>query len=107
MKKIVLATFLLVAFAFLIISSNSYSADWSRYESGRNNIRLDGYQGQPGYIHFTDGNGNTIGYLYASIASRKGDNAYRLFWATPYDVDLTTTSLEDEAEAFEIGMDND
>lgn len=38
--------------------------DWDEFESGRNNIRLEGYQSQPGYIEFQDGDGNVLGYLY-------------------------------------------
>jgi hypothetical protein len=65
-----------MATAILALASQSIAAeDWSQYESGRDNIRLDGYQGQPGYIAFYDGNGNVIGYLYASEG--------RLFWVTP------------------------
>lgn len=66
MKKIVFA--LLIMFA-LVFVSDVYALDWTQYESGRNNIRLDGYQGQPGYVSFTDGNGTVLGYLWMSSGS--------------------------------------
>lgn len=64
MRKIVIFTLLL-----LVISFSGYAAEnWKNYESGRNNIRLEGYKGQPGYIAFEDGNGTTLGYLFMSDA---------------------------------------
>lgn len=64
-KLFIIASFL--AIAILALASQAFAAeDWSQYESGRDNIRLDGYHGQPGYIAFTDGDGNIAGYLYMS-----------------------------------------
>ncbi len=83
-KNIVIA--LLVAVAILALATRSFSADWSQYESGRDNIRLDGYQGQPGYIAFTDGNGTLRGYLYASAN-------HKLIWVSTGDIDLKSEKL--------------
>lgn len=83
MRKIFVFTLLL-----MLVSSCAYAADWSKYESGRDNIRLDGYQGQPGYIEFTDGDGNTAGYMW--ISDTRG-----LVWSSPDAIDLTTTKLTD------------
>jgi hypothetical protein len=75
MKKFIVATFL-IAIAILVFVSRGYCAeDWSQYESGRDNIRLDGYHGQPGYIAFTDGDGTIEGYLFAS--------GNKLLWVSP------------------------
>jgi hypothetical protein len=60
MKKIIVLALLLG----MVAVSSVFATDWSQYESGRDNIRLDGYQGQPGYIAFTDGNGIVRGYVY-------------------------------------------
>ena len=82
MRKIVLIAFLITAIAILALASQCYAAeDWSQYESGRNNIRLDGYAGQPGYIAFTDGDGNIAGYLYASRDPTTG--LVQLLFLTP------------------------
>lgn len=63
MRKIFVVTFLLVMFTVAPV----YAAEnWQNYESGRNNIRLEGYNGQPGYIAFEDGDGNVTGYLWMS-----------------------------------------
>ncbi len=66
MRKIVFA----LSFTALLLigfSGVSHSAmDWSKFESGRDNIRLDGYKSQPGYISFTDGDGTVIGYVFGS-----------------------------------------
>lgn len=81
MRKIVL-TFLCIAVAILALAPQVLAAeDWSQYESGRNNIRLDGYHGQPGYISFTDGDGNIAGYLYASRDPTTG--LVQLLFVTP------------------------
>jgi hypothetical protein len=77
---------LLLAVAILALATRSFSADWSQYESGRDNIRLDGYQSQPGYVAFTDGAGTTKGYLFAS--------GTHLYWLTSTAIDLTTTKLD-------------
>ena len=92
MKKIVFALGLM--FCFLIgFVAVSDAVDWSRFASGRNNIRLDGYQDQPSYISFSDGNGLVEGYLFPS------DNG-KLYWqgavagdTTVDGIDLTTTQL--------------
>ena len=60
MKKIIVFTLLLMFVAMPVFAAT----DWDEFESGRNNIRLQGYQGQPGYIEFQDGDGNVLGYLY-------------------------------------------
>jgi len=84
MKKIIFTLFLMIAVA--LIASTSFAADWSRYESGRNNVRVDGYDSQPGYISFTDGNGTVLGYIWMS--PDRG-----LVWASADGVDLDTTKL--------------
>ena len=69
MRKVIVAFFAVVFFAVLCVSL--YAAEsvggrgqWSKYESGTNNVRVDGYQGQPGYISFVDDNGDVEGYLF-------------------------------------------
>lgn len=69
--------------AFLVVAmlgmscGISYAAeDWTAYESGRDNIRLEGYHGQPGYIRFEDGDGTTLGYIWM-------DSDRGLVWCTP------------------------
>jgi hypothetical protein len=89
MKKI---SILLLIGLILGVSGIVYAVDWSQYESGRDNIRLDGYQSQPGYIAFTDGNGTTIGYIWMSTTS---PYAGRLVYCTKAAIDLTTTKLTD------------
>ena len=84
MKKIVVLL-LIGTFCFCGIS---YGANWAKYESGTNNIRLDGYQGQPGYIAFTDGNGTVLGYIWMNSS---GEPVY----CTKAAVDLKTTKLTD------------
>lgn len=83
-KKVFVITLL-----FMLIVSIGYAADWSKYESGRNNIRLEGYQGQPGYIAFYDSDGSVAGYLWWS------KNRDRLVVCTDSAIDLTTTKLTD------------
>ena len=86
MKKLI---FTLLAIAVTAITvSPALAVDWSQYESGRDNIRLDGYQGQPGYIAFTDGNGTVLGYLWMDVDGR-------MRYCTKAAVDLTTTKLQD------------
>lgn len=80
-KRLIIFTLL-----FLCVAGVSFAADWSQYESGRNNIRLDGYQGQPGYIAFTDGSGNTLGYVFMSTGSG-------LVWKSAVGLDLRTEQL--------------
>ena len=87
MKKIAIFTLLLLAISF----SGYATTDWNEFESGRNNIRLDGYQGQPGYISFTDGDGKVLGYLFAS--PRDSDGVVTLYFLSPGDIDLNDTKL--------------
>lgn len=86
MKKIIIFT-LLVMF---VIASSAYAVDWSKYESGRNNIRLEGYNGQTGYIEFQDGDGNINGYLWI-------DSQGVLRIGTPSVLDFTTTKLDEDS----------
>ena len=93
MKKFfILGVFLTCA---LIIGPFIIGDDWSRYDTGYGNIRLDGYKSQPGYVAFTDGNGTIIGYLWAHAATG------RLYWSkkdpalTENDVDLTLERLDE------------
>jgi hypothetical protein len=66
-NKYLIALLISVAIlASLYLANIGVAADWSQYESGRDNIRLDGYQGQPGYIAFTDGHGTVKGYIWWS-----------------------------------------
>ena len=93
MKKLIFSLFF-AALLLISFSGVSHAAmDWSRFESGRDNIRLDGYKSQPGYISFTDGDGNVVGYVFVS------DNG-KLYWqgkvagvTTVSGIDLTTTEL--------------
>ncbi len=86
MKKILVFTLLIV----LVFASTAYTADWSKYESGRDAIRLDGYKGQTGYIEFQDGNNNINGYVWV-------DSSSRLMICSPSQIDLTTTQLTEDA----------
>ena len=69
------STALLLAGLFSLGPITVHSADFSQFESIRNNIRLEGQQSMPGYIAFGDGDGNIMGYLWMSQG--KG-----LVWAT-------------------------
>lgn len=60
MKIIVVLTLLMGFLALPVFAAT----DWDEFESGRNNIRLEGYQGQPGYVEYQDGDGNVLGYVY-------------------------------------------
>ena len=80
MKKIVVLL-LIGTFCFAGIA---FGANWSKYESGTNNVRVDGYQGQPGYIAFEDGNGTVKGYLYFN------ETAGELYWVTPDGLAMTS-----------------
>lgn len=66
MKKLFILS-LLAMFVFVV---PAYAADWSVYESGRNNIRLDGYDSQPGYIAFTGGDNVIRAYLFVDDYGR-------------------------------------
>jgi len=65
MKKIFVFILLLVM-GVCLSSTAVMAADWSAYESGRNNISLIGYRGQPGYIAFGDGDGGILGLVWMS-----------------------------------------
>lgn len=65
MKKIFVFILLLVM-GVCLSSTLVMAADWSAYESGRNNISLAGYQEQPGYIAFGDGDGGILGLVWMS-----------------------------------------
>ncbi len=86
MRKIIVLTLLLTFLAIPVFAA----ADWSDFESGRNNVRLDGYDGQPGYIEFQDGSGNTTGYLW--MDSSYGSTTV-LRYCSADAIDLTTTKL--------------
>lgn len=86
MKRIIILALLIS----IISVSSALAADWSQYESGRSNIRLDGYDGQTGYIKFMDGNGNINGILWISSSGL-------LKVVTPGALDLTTTKLLEDA----------
>lgn len=83
-KRFLVFTLLVVFLAAPML----HAADWSDYESGRNNINLQGYQGQTGYIRFEDGNGNTTGYFWIGA-----DGLPR--YCSKDAIDLTTTKLTD------------
>ena len=85
MRKIFVFTLLL-----MMITSSAYAVDWSKYESGSDTIRLEGYQGLTGYIEFQDGNGNINGYVWV-------DSSNRLKICSPGALDLTTTKLTEDA----------
>lgn len=93
MKKTMFFALLIMAIAV----TSLYAVDWSQYESGRNNIRLDGYQSQPGYIAFTGGDGVVRGYLYMNA---QGELMYipRVVngAVTSGAFDLTTTKIENQ-----------
>src|SRR3990167_11516479 len=61
MRKIIVLTLLFVVVVPVLVFA---ATDWSAFESGRDNIRLEGYQGQPGYIQFQDGSGTKTIILY-------------------------------------------
>jgi len=86
MKKIVVLL-LIGTFCF---AGLAYGADWSKYESGTNNVRVDGYQGQPGYIAFTDGNGTVLGYIWMRTSDGQP------LFCSKAAIDLTTTKLTDD-----------
>jgi len=85
MRKIIVLTLLIM----FVCTSVFAATDWSKFVSGRNNIRLDGYDGQPGYIAFTDGSGTVTGYLWMGL-----DGAVPVLRYCSADaIDLTTTKL--------------
>lgn len=86
MKKLILV--LLIS---TLLALNAYAVDWSQYESGRNNINLQGYKTQPGYIEFQDGSGNITGYLWMGYDG----SIPVLRYCSADAIDLTTTKLSD------------
>jgi len=96
MKRMFISVLLMVVLV-LCFGSNVLALDWSVYSSNRNNIRLDGYDSQPGYIAFTGGDGVTRGYLFMNEEGRlhilplvsSGEETTGAF-------DLTTTKITDE-----------
>jgi len=89
MKKIVVLL-LIGTFCFCGVA---FGADWSKYESGTNNVRVDGYQSQPGYIAFGDGNGAVLGYMWM-------DANGQVVYCTKAAIDLTTTKLVTSGAGF-------
>src|SRR3990167_3826844 len=85
MKK---SIFSLLGGCILVFGSVSLAraADWSKYDTGHANIRVDGYAGQPGYVAFKNGLGTITGYLFMSENSK-------LYFVTSTDLNLTTTQL--------------
>ena len=72
------------------------ATDWGAFVSGRNNIRLDGYDGQPGYIEFMDGDGNSAGFLFADDNGRPRWREGMLNGAvTSGALDQTTTKISE------------
>lgn len=87
-RKIVifsLCLILLIGFSFCI--SNSYSADWSQYESGRNNVYVEGYDGQPGYVGFGDGSGTQGAIIWFDPARGMVFACYSALTASRFDVE--------------------
>lgn len=81
MKKIIVLVLLMV---FGIATIGYCATNWSKFENKGNNLAVEGYQGQPGYIAFYDGNGNVKGYLYFN------ERAGELFWVTPDGLAMST-----------------
>ena len=64
MRKIALSISLLLLVGIFSTALVYAEFDWRQAESGRYNIRLEGFQGQPGYIAFVDDNTH-VGVLFA------------------------------------------
>lgn len=94
MKKIAILTFLLCLLGGLYVFEVRGATDWDEFESGRNNIRLDGYDGQPGYIRFIDQAGNTSGFLFGS----SDDN---LYWIEIDDITVGTNKIGEAGLTYE------
>src|SRR3990167_4164240 len=88
MRKIIVLTLLFVVVVPVLVFA---ATDWSKFESGRDNIRLEGYQGQPGYIAFQNGSGTTTGYLWMGYDG----STPVLRYCSADAIDLTTTQLSD------------
>jgi hypothetical protein len=90
MKNKIFIGISVIAIAILALASQVFAAEnWSKYESGTDNIRLDGYQGQPGYLAFTDGNGSIVGYVWL-------DRERGLVWCSPEALTHSTTKLTND-----------
>ena len=95
MKRIVTITVVLMVAAVSVLFLAYAAENWRNYESNRNNIQLDGYLSQPGYIAFTDGNGTVIGYLYACTDE---DANGILYWAPGAISDTTQVGSQGSGE---------
>jgi len=93
-KKLIALVLFVIVVSLCLVQSKVEAEDWSKYESGRNNIRLDGYDGQAGYVAFTDGDGTVTGYLWASTSG-----SGHLLWVTAGAIDLTAARLGEDANA--------
>ena len=71
MKRSFLFITILVIGLFSLTLFDAYGFDWRQAESGRYNITLEGYKGQPGYVSFQD-SGSHQGVLFA--------HDKRLYW---------------------------
>lgn len=80
--SVVTLSIMIALFISSLVLSNANAFDWRQAESGRYNIKLEGYQGQPGYVSFQD-SGAHQGLLFAH------DN--KLYW---YTGSTTTSDLE-------------
>jgi len=91
MKKFIIFTFL------MLLATPSFAAtNWSKFENRGNNLHLEGYQSQPGYIAFEDGDGNIMGYLYYNEAAGEP------YWVSPDGLALSTGTRIDEGS--EVGV---
>lgn len=61
-KLIALVLFVMIV-SLCFVQSKGQTADFSKFVSGRRNIRVEGTLGQNGYIAFGDGNGTDLGYI--------------------------------------------
>lgn len=92
MRKSIILALLVIALGVCFVAPDVHAAtDWSQFESGRSNIRLDGFQGQQGYIEFQDGSGTITGYLWMGFDG----SVPVLRYCSAAAIDLTTTKLTD------------
>ncbi len=85
---------LIVLTLLLMLAMPVFAAtDWDEFESGRNNIKLEGYQGQPGYIEFQDGDGNILGYLYWNETANEPYVATEDEFNKAYKLGVTDTAI--------------
>lgn len=92
MKKLIVLTLLM-----LIAMPVFAATDWDEFESGRDNIRLDGYQGQPGYIQFADGSGTNTAIIYWNATAGE-------FYALTPDERDTAVSLGTPSSGKNVGI---